>query len=366
LAEYLALIIMMHYSVNSFGVSGSNAHIIIDSYDSYESRRRWSTPGSETDSAVFLPDYPSNRLLLFSASHPESLDRQLQLHKAYLEKQRVELDNLAYTLAFHREHLGYRSYVIADTHGGFEMGKIPKSITKVKRRVVFVYTGQGAHWAGMGRSLITSNQAFRASIQRMDKFLQSLPEAPSWTLEEELMKEDQMSSKVGQRGYSHPCATAVQIALTDLLFSLGVRPDAVTAHSGGEAAAAYATGSITPEAAMAVAYFRGIVIKGDNVPKGTMAAVSLGPKAVEPFLVPGVVVGCENSQLSTTLSGDPICIQHCVDQIGRRHPDVKYKILSLETSFHSRELYLPAGPTHADYCFQVPPADSTTQPGSSP
>ncbi|KAG8157912.1 hypothetical protein KVR01_012184 [Diaporthe batatas] len=322
-------------SVNSFGVSGSNAHVIIDSYNSYESRRSCRTPESETDSGVFIPDYPSNRLLLFSASHTESLDKQVQLHKAYLEKHPAQADNLAYTLAFHREHLAYRSYVVTDAHGGFEMGMIPKSTSKVKRQLVFVYTGQGAHWAGMGRSLITSNEAFRASIQKLDKFLQSLPEPPSWTLQEELMKEDQASSKVGQRGYSHPCATAVQIALTGLLFSLGVRPDAVTAHSGGEAAAAYATGSITAEAAMAIAYFRGVVIKGDNVPKGTMAAVSLGPKAVEPFLVPGVVIGCENSQLSTTLSGDPICIQHCVDQIGRRHPDVKYKILNLETSFHS-------------------------------
>lgn len=324
-------------SVNSFGVSGSNAHIIIDSYESYESRRRWSTPTSETDSAVFIPDYPSDRLLLFSASHPESLDKQVQLYKAYAHQHRAHLDDLAYTLAFHREHLGYRTFVVTDSHGGFEIDNTPKTITKVKRRVVFVYTGQGAHWAGMGRSLITSNQAFRSSIQRLDTFLQSLPEPPSWSLEEELMKEDQMSSKVGQRGYSHPCVTAVQIALTDLLFSLGVRPEAVTAHSGGEAAAAYATGSITAETAIAIAYFRGVVITGDNVPKGSMAAVALGPKAVEPFLVPGVVVGCENSQMSSTLSGDPICIQHCVDQIGRRHPDVKYKVLNLETSFHSRK-----------------------------
>lgn len=337
LSRFLALIVTVEHSVNSFGVSGSNAHIIIDSYDSYETRQCWETPGSETDSAVFIPDYPSDRLLLFSASHPDSLDRQVQLHKAFLERQPTQVDNLAYTLAFHRERLGYRSYVVADSHGGFEMGQVPKSTSRVKRRLVFVYTGQGAHWAGMGRSLITSNQAFRSSIQRLDKFLQSLPEAPSWTLEGELMKEDPASSKVGQRGYSHPCATAVQIALTDTLFSLGVRPEAVTAHSGGEAAAAYATGAITAEAAMAVAYFRGVVIKGENVPKGTMAAVSLGPRAVEPFLVPGVVVGCENSQLSTTLSGDPVCIQHCVDQIGRRHPDVKHKILNLETSFHSRE-----------------------------
>lgn len=335
-------------SVNSFGVSGSNAHVILDAYGSPRDRDEDPSTPETADSAVFFTDEPSSRLLVFSASHPRSLERQQEQLKAYLHQHPYELDNLAYTLAFHRGHLPYRNYAIASSQGIFDLGNAAAATATGgslkthtpgtrQRRVAFVYTGQGAHWAGMGKSLLMTNDAFRSSICAMDKFLQSLPDPPAWTLEQELLDDDPTSSKVGQRGYSHPCATAVQIALTDVLFSLGIRPDVVTAHSGGEACAAYATGSISAEAAMAVAYFRGLVIKGDNVPQGTMAAVALGPKAVEPFLVPGVVIGCENSQLSSTLSGNPVCIQHCVDQIGRRHPDVKYKFLNLETSFHSRK-----------------------------
>lgn len=283
------------------------------------------------------------RLLLFSASHVDSLGKQVDQHKAYLADNTGQLDDMAYTLAFRREPLGCRNYAIANAEGMWEASS-PQSPPNIHRRLVYVYTGQGAHWAGMGRTLVLANHEFRASIQRCDRFLQSLPEPPSWSLEEELLNSDAGSSKVGKRGYSHPCATAVQIALTDLLASMGVRPEAVTAHSGGEAAAAYATGSITDEQAMAVAYFRSLCIMGDGVPLGTMAAVALGAKALAPFLIPGVVIGCENSQNSCTLSGNPLSVQHCVDQIGRRHPDVKYKMLDLETSFHSPWLEPLTGP----------------------
>ncbi|OLN96788.1 Lovastatin nonaketide synthase 2 [Colletotrichum chlorophyti] len=330
-------------SVNSFGVAGSNAHVILESYEGWQKLQDDASSVS-SDSGVSVRS-PGQRLLLFSAAHMTSLEKQLQQHKEYLEKKHTDLDDLAYTLGHHRDHLNCRAYAIADEQGAFDASSFKRKPT-VARRTILVFTGQGVHWAGMGKALLDSNDVFRDSIRKLDDWLQSLPEEhrPSWSLEKELSIDDG-TSRVGQRGYSHPCATAVQIALTDVLASLNIRPDAVTGHSGGEAAAAYAAGSISAEAAMAVAYFRGwILLNGKGVPPGTMAAVSLGPKEIEPFLIPGVVVGCENSHMNTTLSGDPVCIQHCVDQIMRRHPDVKAKVLNLETSFHSPWIEPLAGP----------------------
>ncbi|KZL70111.1 polyketide synthase [Colletotrichum tofieldiae] len=318
-------------SVNSFGVSGSNAHIILESY---RHDGTMNSPVGSLDSAVSFQLPSLSRLLLFSAAHPESLEKQIEQHREYLEGTKdVDLDGMAYTLGLHRNHLNHRSYAIVDSHGAFDVSAA-NSLSTEKKRITFIYTGQGVHWAGMGKALLDLNDVFRSSIQKMDNFLQSLPEPPAWTIENELRK-GETSSLVGKRGYSHPCATAVQLALTDLLFSLGIHPHAVTAHSGGEAAAAYATGAISAEQAMAVAYLRGWILVHGDVPPGTMAAVALGSKEIEPYLIPGVVIGCKNSPMSTTISGDPICIQHCVDQIARRHPDVKYKVLDLETSFHS-------------------------------
>ncbi|KAJ4419139.1 Type I Iterative PKS [Gnomoniopsis sp. IMI 355080] len=198
---------------------------------------------------------------------------------------------------------------------------------------------QGVHWAGMGKTLLKTNKVFGDTIRKLDRWLRTLPDAhrPEWTVRAELLKEGE-ASRVGARGFSHPCATAVQIALVDVLRSLGVVPQAVVAHSGGESAAAYAAGIISAEAAMVVAYYRGWLLQNDKayaVPKGTMAYIGLGAKELTKFLIPGVVIGCENSPLSSTLSGDPVCIQHCIDQIHRRHPEVSTSLLKVETSFHS-------------------------------
>ncbi|OBR04132.1 Polyketide synthase [Colletotrichum higginsianum IMI 349063] len=329
-------------SVNSFGVAGSNAHVILESFEGWQ-KLQDDASSISSDSGVSVRS-PGQRLLLFSASHMTSLEKQVEQHREYLRKKNTDVDDLAYTLGHHRDHLSCRAYAIANEDGVFDPSSFKRK-PAVSRRLVLAFTGQGVHWGGMGKRLIESNDVFRSTISRLDVWLQSLPEShrPSWTLEKELSLDDAFS-RVGQRGYSHPCATAVQIALVDVLASLGIRPDAVTGHSGGEAAAAYAAGSISAEAAMAVAYFRGWLLVNGTVPPGTMAAVSLGPREVEPFLIPGVVVGCENSQLSTTLSGDPVCIQHCIDQIMRRHPDVKARVLNLETSFHSPWIEPLAGP----------------------
>ncbi|KAL0932749.1 polyketide synthase [Colletotrichum truncatum] len=349
-------------SVNSFGVAGSNAHVnlyrpllmtetflimfliqvILESFEGWQ-KMQDDASSISSDSGISVRS-ADERLLLFSASHLTSVAKQVEQHQEYIKTKTADLDDLAYTLSHHRDHLNCRAYAVTNHQGDFETSSFKRKPT-VPRRTVLVFTGQGVHWAGMGKALIEKNPVFRESIQKLDIWLQSLPETyrPTWSLEKELCVDD-ASSKVGQRGYSHPCATAVQIALTDVLANLNIRPQAVSGHSGGEAAAAYAAGSLSAEAAMAVAYFRGWLLVNGTVPPGTMAAVSLGPREVEPFLIPGVVIGCENSQLNTTLSGDPVCIQHCIDQITRRHPDVKAKVLNLETSFHSPWIEPLAGP----------------------
>ncbi|KZL81170.1 polyketide synthase [Colletotrichum incanum] len=418
-------------SVNSFGVSGSNAHVSIKpillcnpvdmliitvpcSQMVLESYQSWLEQQGKNAADYTAPDYPldfesvrvssdsvlgvslslennSNsrnnaplcavegqpRLLLFSATHVESLKRGIDQHREYLDSGRPSvgrsslLENLAYTLAHHREHLNCRGYAIADDKGAFDVSSFRRLHhnykTSVKHRTVFVYTGQGVQWAGMGQALLKQNMkdgryygVFADSIRKLDRWLQAVPAPyrPDWTIEQELLK-DTASSLVAKRGYSQPCATAVQIALTDLLASLGISPDAVVAHSLGEAAAAYASGALSAGAAIAVAFFRGWLLARhhhDKCPATTcdenhkdnnssrkqimspMAVISLDSHELTPFLLPGVVVACENSHKSTTISGDPAAIQHCIDQAQRRHPDVKATMLEVDTAYHSPTL----------------------------
>lgn len=132
----------------------------------------------------------------------------------------------------------------------------------------------------------------------------------------------------------------MQIALVDVLRSWGMKPDLVLGHSSGEMAAAYASGAITAEGAMAAATFRGTSnVSSDR--KGSMAAIGLGREQVSPFLVPGVVIACDNSQSSVTLAGDTEAVERVMGTLKAEQPGVFARLLRVEKAFHSRKQNVP-------------------------
>lgn len=138
----------------------------------------------------------------------------------------------------------------------------------------------------------------------------------------------------------HPLSIALQIGLIDVLRSWGIVPTVVLGHSSGEMAAAYASGAISAEGAMAAATFRGSSHE-TSARKGSMAAIGLGAPAVTPLLEPGVVIACENSHQSVTISGDTPQVERVVKRIQAEQPDVFARFLRVEKAFHSRERVHP-------------------------
>ncbi|GJC88624.1 highly reducing polyketide synthase gloL [Colletotrichum liriopes] len=131
-------------------------------------------------------------------------------------------------------------------------------------------------------------------------------------------------SRISSAELSQPCCTAIQLALVDLLASYNIKPGAVVGHSSGEIAAAYASGAITAKQAIAIAYYRGKVMLALDPAKtrGGMAAVGLGRDKVERYLSNGVMIGCENSPESTTLTGEKKALERVIQQIRETSPDV--------------------------------------------
>ena len=144
------------------------------------------------------------------------------------------------------------------------------------------------------------------------------------------------TSQIHRAEYSQPLCTAIQVALVRALARAGVTPTAVVGHSSGEIAAAYATGSLSMEEAMILAYYRGYVTRQQTL-AGGMAAVSLGYDAVSPFLVDGVTVACQNSPSSATISGDLDRLQTVIEAIKAERPDVLARRLKVDMAYHSRE-----------------------------
>ena len=153
----------------------------------------------------------------------------------------------------------------------------------------------------------------------------------------ELLKSTE-NSILDRADLAQPISTALQIALVDAMAYLDVRPSAVVGHSSGEIAAAYACGIISRRTAMAIAYYRGYVTK-DSLSTGRMAAVGLGAEEVAAYLVAGVVVACDNSPSSTTLSGESTKLDSVLSTIRRQKPDTLVRKLKVDMAYHSGESF---------------------------
>lgn len=113
-------------------------------------------------------------------------------------------------------------------------------------------------------------------------------------------------------------------------------PDSVVGHSSGEITAAYAAGAIDVEDAIIIAYMRGQATKLQTQP-GAMAAVGRSATWVRELLPDGVVVACENSGSSTTVSGDSEAVLTFIERAKEADAEVFVRLLRVEQAYHSRE-----------------------------
>ncbi|KAF5019294.1 hypothetical protein F66182_8712 [Fusarium sp. NRRL 66182] len=317
-------------SVNSFGIGGSNAHAILDSAQSFG----LPLETCDVDTGEELVD-DKTHLLPFSATSSTSLQKMTTKLQEWIGKNPSKLEELAYTLSNRREHLPHRSFMVAS------LDKIPDTASQgfrsgsTRPNLVMVFTGQGAQWPRMGRELLLRKDlAFHKSIRSLDQSLHEVSGGLGWTIEEELLKPARKSG-VQRAELSQPLCTAVQIALVDLFASLGVVPHAVVGHSSGEIAAAYAANALTAKEAIVIAWQRGIAAKEQNRP-GAMAAIGLGRDEVKRYLpFPRVVMACENSPRSVTISGDAEAVQAAVYEIQQEHPGITARLLKVDKAYHS-------------------------------
>ena len=146
---------------------------------------------------------------------------------------------------------------------------------------------------------------------------------------------------------SQPLCSAIQIALVDLLASWNIRPLAVTGHSSGEIAAAYAVGALSSEDAMAVAYYRGVFsndLKDSGQADGAMIAVGISKKAAVPLLSTlkqgQATIACENSPSSITVSGDASAIAEF--EVMMKQRGTFARVLPVRVAYHSAHMKLVA------------------------
>lgn len=398
-------------SVNSFGYGGTNAHCVLDDAYHYlashglsgrhntsplvpyepsspglcsdlaSSSSGFSTPNSEPDSGLSLgsvlreaatePKTP--KLLVWSSHEQGGISRTATNLVSYLSERQFPPDasllpRLAYTLSERRSRLPFTSFAVAKC-----VASAPAALTSSARPIrptsenptaVFIFTGQGAQWAGMGLELMAYT-TFRHRMAEAAAHLRAL--GCGWDLVGEMG-----SSRVNEPQVSQPACTAVQVALVDLLADWGVKPALVVGHSSGEIAAAYAKGAISRAAAWAIAYHRGRLSAGLDAGGREMGmlAVGLGQEETQEYIdrvkaEPKPVVACINSPVSVTVSGSAEGLQEVQCLIGSR---AFSRRLIVKTAYHSPfmdKLAKPYLDSLDDICFEKNQPRSTVKMFSS-
>ncbi|KAM7215661.1 hypothetical protein V8F06_008952 [Rhypophila decipiens] len=334
-------------SINSFGYGGANAHLILDAPEPSGQAHLNATNGHgkhTTDSKLFLLSANDEKSCLSALSKFGTHLNNLSFDNAEVEKHSLEA--LAYKLAHKRTHFKWRAAVQASSKTELvEMLQSTKPTRSLPHppSIGFVFTGQGAHWAGMGKELINAYPVFEQALQQADACLAQL--GASWSVIDELIR-DSTTSRLDQAEFGMPVCCALQIALVILLRSWGIVPSAVTGHSSGESAAAFAVGALDIRSALAVQYYRGLLTaasdkEGDKV-RGGMLAVGLGPQDTQHYIDNAVgsgnkvVIGCFNSPSSVTVSGDEDGIVE-LEQV-LREKGVFVRRLQVQSAFHSHHM----------------------------
>ncbi|KAI0914186.1 ketoacyl-synt-domain-containing protein [Ustulina deusta] len=335
-----------YISVNNFGFGGTNAHVVLE-------RVPFTQRGPKND-ADLKDDTQTRKLFVVTANDKSSLEAVLKNLVIYLEQrpemfQKDLMADVAYTLGQRRSLLQWRVAIPAlrsfDLIEAINGQRLTPGKESDPLRIGFIFTGQGAQWYGMGRELYQQYPVFTNAIDYADVCLGSLG-AP-WSLLEELSK-DEKTSNVGAAHISQPACTAIQLALVDLMRSWGIRPTAVAGHSSGEIGAAYAAGSLTFEACMAIAYHRGrlIPILKERYPalQGAMIAVGGSKEEFEPIISEikegEIRIACYNSPSSLTISGD----EAGIDELKKvaEEKQLFNRKLFVDTAYHSHHMNLLA------------------------
>ena len=314
--------------VNSFGFGGANAHAVLSAAPA--------RPAAAPAHAGPLPP------LLISARSEAALH---DLAAAWAERLagRSGEDAAAdiRAAARRRDHHRHRASAWGVTPGDLAAALRAPAVEHLRGgwtdgraatgRLAYVFTGNGAQYAGMARDALAHSPAFARAVAEADAALSPLL---GWSVLERLQS-DEPPEVLARTDVAQPLLFAVQVGVVRALEAAGVRPDAVTGHSVGEIAAAWACGALTMEQACRVVTARSRQ-QQRTAGRGRMAALALGRNAALDALQavdPRLELAAENSASATTVAGP-------VDALARLGEAAKAEgwrctPLALDYAFHS-------------------------------
>jgi phthiocerol/phenolphthiocerol synthesis type-I polyketide synthase B len=288
--------------VSSFGIGGTNAHVVLEQ-------------GPDP-----VPDMPTGprmgaavTTLVVSGKTAERVALAAGVLAEWMggDGADVGLADVAHTLDHHRSrHAKFATVCARDRTGAVAGlralgaglpadGVVGAHEGPCRSGTVFVYSGQGSQWAGMGRQLLADEPVFAAAVAELEPvFLEQV----GFSLQQVLANGEPVSGD----GQAQPVIMGLQLALTELWRSYGVEPDAVIGHSMGEVTAAVVAGALSAAEGLRVIATRSRLMS-QLAGQGAVALLELDPEGAEALIAdyPDVSVAGYSSPRQTVVAGPP-------------------------------------------------------------
>ncbi|WP_374363706.1 beta-ketoacyl synthase N-terminal-like domain-containing protein, partial [Streptomyces sp. NP-1717] len=321
--------------ISSFGMSGTNAHVVLEQAPVIE------RAGTESDSSSGVVVWP------VSGHTADALRAQASRLHAWLEEQPdADLPAVADALTGTRATLDHRAVVF-----GTERGQLMDALAAVAAgnpspqgvvgryragKLALLFTGQGSQYAGMGHDLYTSHPVFRDALDEVCAALDAHLPVPLLTVmfaEPGTPEADLLHHTT----YTQPALFALETALYRLTQSYGVRPDALAGHSIGELTAAHLASVFTLTDAATLVATRARLMGELPAGQGTMLTLHTTPDDVTPLLEgTGLEIAARNSPTNTVVSGTVAEIEALTARAAEA--GIRTRALKVSHAFHSAHM----------------------------
>jgi microcystin synthetase protein McyG len=306
--------------VSSFGFSGTNAHIILE-----EAPQPAAQPAENDRPLEVLP---------LSARTPEALLAMENAYREWLPNAAASIADISFTARTGRSPFTHRAAYLLGSNHALPESVIARGDVDGPPSVAFLFTGQGAQYAHMGRQLYEYEPVFRAAIDRCDQILQSVLNPGLLELlygsGTELLNETR---------FTQPATFALQFALAELWRAWGVEPSVVLGHSVGEYAAACVAGIYSLEDGLRLIAERGRLTGGLPRGQGAMAVVLAPVEQVRAALAKAggaAVLAALNGPENVVISGRTEAVEQISQEFEAQ--GIRVERLRVSHGFHSQEM----------------------------